>query len=246
MQRLDCGRHLLQLDPLTRAAEPLPARACAAPQGYEAAKQKQHVLDLIKWGADYLIKCHVDKDTFVAQVGNVTQSHQYWLRPEDMIEERPAFTVDPQNPGTDVLAATAAALAATSAAFLPLNREYAGLCLNEALSLYQLGANYLGSYSKVIPTEGNYYSESYYDDLAWAAAWINKVSGSGQYLKEAENWCADCRGLCCAWLLSGPQLCPQLPWQALQRPRPRLLPPPPLQVQPVLQDGGQERPGPDF
>jgi hypothetical protein len=37
-------------------------------QGYEASKQKQHVLDLIKWGADYLIKCHVEKDKFVAQV----------------------------------------------------------------------------------------------------------------------------------------------------------------------------------
>jgi hypothetical protein len=46
-----------------------------------------------------------------------------------MIEERPAFTVDPDNPGSDVLGATAAALAATSAVFLPLNREYAGLCL---------------------------------------------------------------------------------------------------------------------
>jgi hypothetical protein len=63
------------------------------------------------------------------QVGNVSVSHSYWLRPEDMVEERPAYVVDPSNPGTDVVAAAAAALAATSAAFLPINREYAGLCM---------------------------------------------------------------------------------------------------------------------
>ncbi len=56
-------------------------------------------------------------------------SHSHWLRPEDMFEERPAYAVDPSNPGTDVVAAAAAALAATSAAFLPINREYAGLCM---------------------------------------------------------------------------------------------------------------------
>lgn len=47
--------------------------------------------------------------------------------------------------------------------------------LQEALSLYQFASTYQGYYSKAIPTEGNYYSDSYYDDLAWAAAWIHKV-----------------------------------------------------------------------
>ena len=109
-------------------------------QGYEVAKQRQHALDLIKWGSDYLIKCHVEKDKFVAQVGNVSLSNKYWLRPEDMIEERPAFAVDPSNPGTDVVAAAAAALAATSAAFLPINREYAGLCLQVRGASARFGA----------------------------------------------------------------------------------------------------------
>jgi hypothetical protein len=51
----------------------------------------------------------------------------------------------------------------------------------ESLSLYQFASSYLGPYSKSVPTEGNYYSDSYYDDLAWAAAWINRVSGHMLY-----------------------------------------------------------------
>ncbi len=121
----------------------------------------------------------------------MTLDHQYWMRPEDMgTMERPAFYVDPSMPGTDVVAAASAALAAASMAFSPQNREYAGALLKESQALYTFAAGYLGSYSKWVPTEGAYYSESYYDDLAWAAAWIYKASGSGQYLKEAENWCA--------------------------------------------------------
>jgi endoglucanase len=119
----------------------------------------------------------------------VTLDHLYWMRPEDMgTMERPAFYVDASMPGTDLLASASAALAASSMAFASQNREYAGALLKESQALYSFASAYLGSYSKWIPTEGQYYSDSYYDDLAWAAAWIYKASGSGQYLKESENW----------------------------------------------------------
>jgi hypothetical protein len=37
--------------------------------GYEKAEAMEHGLELIKYGADYLVKCHVGKTQFVAQVG---------------------------------------------------------------------------------------------------------------------------------------------------------------------------------
>jgi hypothetical protein len=43
--------------------------------------------------------------------------------------------------------------------------------------MYRLGAQYQGSYSKYIPTESHYWSDSMYDDLAWGACWIYKVTG---------------------------------------------------------------------
>jgi Glycosyl hydrolase family 9 len=39
-------------------------------QGYEAANQTKYAREAIKWGADYLMKAHIDQDTFVAQVGS--------------------------------------------------------------------------------------------------------------------------------------------------------------------------------
>lgn len=42
--------------------------------GYEKAEAMDHGLELIKYGADYLVKCHVGKTQFVAQVGGATRS----------------------------------------------------------------------------------------------------------------------------------------------------------------------------
>lgn len=151
----------------------------------------KHGLDTIQWGADYLIKAHVEPEVFIAQVGNYTLDHSYWGRPEDMNMTRMAYPVDATRPGSDVLAAASAALAATAAAMgVNGNRQYAGLAMKEAIDLYNLAKKYPGSYSKSIPTEGHYWSDSFYDDLAWAACWLYKAGGAVEYLKDCETFYA--------------------------------------------------------
>jgi hypothetical protein len=44
--------------------------------GYEASGQLQYALRTLKFGADFLMACHVDDDTIVAQVG---QRVMRWL-----------------------------------------------------------------------------------------------------------------------------------------------------------------------
>jgi endoglucanase len=132
----------------------------------------EHGLDLIKWGADYLVRCHVGKTQFVAQVGNYSTDHITWQRPEDNKDLRPAFVVDETIPGSDVVGQAAAALAATSLAFAPYNRQYAGVVLKQAIALYNFATNYQGLYTNVVPTEGHYWSDSFRDDLAFAACWL--------------------------------------------------------------------------
>ncbi len=39
-------------------------------QGYESANQTKYAREAIKWGADYLMKAHIDDNTYVAQVGS--------------------------------------------------------------------------------------------------------------------------------------------------------------------------------
>ena len=48
-----------------------------------------------------------------------------------------------------------------------------------------------GIYSNVVPTEGHYWSDSYRDDLAFAACWLYRASGTQQYLKDCEMYWAE-------------------------------------------------------
>lgn len=54
---------------------------------------------------------------FICQVGDPYIDHAYWGRPEDMAMDRPAFKLTPESPGSDLVAETAAALAAGYLAF---------------------------------------------------------------------------------------------------------------------------------
>lgn len=124
-------------------------------------------------------------------MGNYTTDHSTWKRPEDSQDERPAFVLDETLPGSDVVGQAAAALAATALAFAPYNRQYSGVVLKEAVALYQFATTYQGIYSNVVPTEGHYWSDSYRDDLAFAACWLYRASGTQQYLKDCEAYWAE-------------------------------------------------------
>lgn len=150
----------------------------------------RHGLDTIQWGAEYLVKAHVEPDKFVGQVGNYTLDHAWWGRPEDMADlSRPSFAVEPSKPGgADLLASAAAALAASAVAMSRTNKQFAGLAMSEAIQLYNLAKRFPGTYITAIPTEGRYWSDSYYDDMAWAACWLYRAGGAVEYLKDCESY----------------------------------------------------------
>eukprot|EP00833_Pecoramyces_ruminatium_P013140 jgi/Orpsp1_1/1187172/evm.model.d7180000055920.1 len=49
--------------------------------GYKEAEQWGYIKDAIKWGTDYLIKCHTGKDELYGQVGNGSLDHGAWINP---------------------------------------------------------------------------------------------------------------------------------------------------------------------
>ena len=51
------------------------------------------------------------------QVGDPDEDHRYWGRPEDITRHRPAILLTPRSPGSDVIAETAAAMAAGAMVF---------------------------------------------------------------------------------------------------------------------------------
>ena len=71
-----------------------------------------------------------------AQVGSYVVDQQHWIRPEQLNTTRPAFVVNNSRPGSDLLGSTAAALAASSLVFRPVNSSYAQQLVDTAVILY--------------------------------------------------------------------------------------------------------------
>ncbi len=70
------------------------------------------------------------------QVGDGDSDHNCWQRPEDMTTSREAYAVTKENPGSDLAAETAAAMAAASIAFRKIDPVYSSELLRHAREVY--------------------------------------------------------------------------------------------------------------
>ncbi len=161
---------------------------------YTKSGQLDEAMSAIKWGTDYLIKSHKTEGgrtkEFWAQVGDAVIDHKSMDTPEKMTGSRPSFKIDPNNPGTDLAAQTAASLAAASIVFRAKDPGYADTLLTNAKQLFTFAETHLGKYSDSVPQAANYYNSgsSFYDELAWGAAWLKKATNDNTYLTKAENY----------------------------------------------------------
>ncbi|KAK3160721.1 hypothetical protein QOZ80_1BG0063520 [Eleusine coracana subsp. coracana] len=145
----------------------------------------QHAREAVRWGADYLLKATAHPDTVYVQVGDATKDHACWERPEDMDTPRTVIKVDASNPGSDVAAETAAALAAASLVFRKADPAYASRLLARAKRVFEFADKHRGTYSSrlssyVCPYYCSY--SGYQDELLWGAAWLHRATKSPMYL----------------------------------------------------------------
>eukprot|EP00882_Tetradesmus_deserticola_P021987 GHRQ01023853.1.p1 GENE.GHRQ01023853.1~~GHRQ01023853.1.p1 ORF type:complete len:266 (-),score=107.89 GHRQ01023853.1:84-776(-) len=99
---------------------------------------------------------------------------------------RPATYLSSARPGTDVMAMSAAALAAAAVAIQDQSMEVASMYLNKAVGIYKLALQWpKGNYAKYVESGKRYPSVSMYDDLAYAAAWLYMATGQQSYLDNA-------------------------------------------------------------
>ena len=161
-------------------------------KGYQRSAQLDEALEAIKWGTDYILNAHVVKDgetsAFYGQVGLGDIDHAYFGRAEDMDVYRPALKIDAQNPGTDLAAESAAALAAAAVVFESTNSAYAKELIQNAKQLYKFADTYRDRYSNSIKDAASFYKSwgGYEDELAWGATWLYKATGDKKYLDKAE------------------------------------------------------------
>ncbi|KAG7030209.1 Endoglucanase 17 [Cucurbita argyrosperma subsp. argyrosperma] len=145
----------------------------------------QNAKQAIYWATDYLLKATVHPDTIYVQVGDANKDHACWERPEDMDTPRSVFKVDKNNPGTEVAAETAAALAAASLVFRRSDPTYSKLLVRRAMRVFEFADKYRGSYSTglkkyVCPFYCSF--SGYQDELLWGAAWLQRATKNPKYL----------------------------------------------------------------
>ncbi|XP_024994097.1 endoglucanase 1-like [Cynara cardunculus var. scolymus] len=145
----------------------------------------------LRWSSDYLLKAATaTPGTLYVQVGEPHSDHSCWERPEDMDTPRNVYKVSPQNPGSDVAAETAAALAAASIVFQDSDPSYSRKLLQTAKNVFDFADKYRGSYSDslgsvVCPFYCSY--SGYNDELLWGAAWIHRASEDASYLSYIQS-----------------------------------------------------------
>ncbi|XP_044484580.1 endoglucanase 1-like [Mangifera indica] len=153
--------------------------------------QVDYAKTAIRWSTDYLLKAATaTPGTLYVQVGDPNKDHRCWERPEDMDTPRNVYKVSTQNPGSDVAAETAAALAAASLVFKDSDPSYSSRLLKTAMKVFDFADKYRGSYSDslnsvVCPFYCSY--SGYQDELLWGASWLHRASQNSSYLSYIES-----------------------------------------------------------
>ncbi|XP_076815035.1 uncharacterized protein LOC143461127 isoform X2 [Clavelina lepadiformis] len=156
---------------------------------YQAAGEMENVLAQIRWATDYLMKCHLMKNTLVVQVGRYIPNSLSWQPPElSDPEMRTIIKSTPETPDCKTTAEVAAAFAAASLVFKTHDLSYSRECLNRARELF----NFSEKYKEIKETHNinTFYRKKENGTLkviAWAATWLHKATGDQKYLVRVED-----------------------------------------------------------
>ncbi|MBY9005506.1 MAG: glycoside hydrolase family 9 protein [Candidatus Lokiarchaeota archaeon] len=192
---LDAGDHVKFGLPMASTVATLALGVLEYESGFQSAGQLDEVIDAIKWGTDYFIKCSPNANEFYFQVGDGNADHAWW-GPVEVLENvmtRPSYKATTSQGGSAVVGASAAALVLTSIILEDSDPSYASQCLTYALRLYNLARQTLSdSYYDSIA--GSFYKSwsGFYDEIACTAALLYMKTGDNSYLTQAEeaaqNW----------------------------------------------------------
>ncbi|GAA3620701.1 glycoside hydrolase family 9 protein [Flavivirga jejuensis] len=184
----DAGDHVKFGFPMAYSVTTLAWGGIEYKDAYKRSGQMDILKQNLRFVTDYFIKCHTAPNEFYGQLGNGSLDHSFWGAPEVMVMDRPAYKIDANNPGSDLAAETAAALAATSILFQDSDPTYSATLLTHAIQLYDFADTYRGIYSESITDAAGFYRSysGYNDELVWGATWLYRATNDATYLSKAE------------------------------------------------------------
>jgi hypothetical protein len=163
------------------------------PGAYQKAGCRDHLLYILKNGADYMMKT-----TFLDNSGDVGAvcymvsnegDHSYWGSPEKQNGDRPTYWLTPSSNNSAVVLEMASALAGTAVAFKDSDATYAAKCTKYAKALYKFGTQHSGNYMEGM---GSMYATNsqYQDEQAMTEGWLYVLGeGSMPSFKPTGNGC---------------------------------------------------------
>lgn len=183
----DAGDHVKFGFPMAYSATALAWGVLDFEDGYVAADQLDLVKGHLRHVNDYFLRCHTAPEEFWGQVGNGGADHAWWGSAEVMQMPRPAYKIDAQNPGSDLAAETAAAMAAASLVFQADDPDYSTELLAHAIQLYDFADTHRGVYSNSITDAAGFYNSfsGYQDELCWGAIWLFRATGDPAWMGRA-------------------------------------------------------------
>ncbi len=191
---LDAGDNVKFNLPMSYTCTMLAWSAIEDKESYIQSGQYEYIVDNIRWGNDYFIKCHPEANVYYYQVGDGNADHSFWGSAEvvEMHMNRPSYKVDLNNGGSTVAAGTAASLASAAVVFKDSDPAYSKECIKHAKELFTY-AETVKSDSGYTAANGFYTSNSgFKDELAWSAYWLYEATGDNAYLQKSKQYLSEC------------------------------------------------------
>lgn len=186
----DAGDHVKFGFPMAATATHLAWGVLEFEAGYKDAGQYDAMLRNLRFVNDYFLKAHTAPNELYGQVGNGSTDHSWWGPVEVYPKAAPAYKIDASCGGSELAAETAAAMTAASLVFKSSDPAYSAKLLTHAKQLFTFADTVRKKYSECITDAAAFYNSwsGYYDELAWAAAWLHKATGDAAYLSKAESF----------------------------------------------------------
>ncbi|WP_158655081.1 glycoside hydrolase family 9 protein [Flavivirga eckloniae] len=184
----DAGDHVKFGLPMAFSVTSLAWGGIAYKDAYIRSGQMDILKRNLRFVTDYFLKCHTAPNEFYGQLGNGGIDHAFWGSPEVMVMSRPSHKIDAANPGSELAAETAAALAAASMLFKDSDPTYSATLITHAKQLYNFADTHRGVYSESITDAAGFYRSfnGYNDELVWGAIWLYRATNETAYLDKAE------------------------------------------------------------
>jgi hypothetical protein len=187
----DAGDHVKFGFAMASSATMLAWSAVQNGPAMESKGQLVHLRNNLRVATDYFIKAHTAPNELWGQVGVGGSDHAFWGAAEVMHlkTQRASFRIHSGCGGSDLAAETAAALAASSIVFRPVDAAYANTLVSHARQLFAFAeATHPSFYVDCISDASGFYNSRFgnpNDEMTWAAVWLFKATNEAAFLTRA-------------------------------------------------------------